>query len=101
MKLIDDLPGIAPGGRGSIPLHSIHRYANGVLQGSAHDQIWSVCSGQSGRAGAINSGGVPAKSAADALFTTTKSAESAKAMTSHGLACFYATRGIHLSQANA
>ena len=55
-----DVHVFAPGGRGNIPLHSIHRYANGVLQGSAHDQIWSVCSGQSGRAGAINSGGVPA-----------------------------------------
>jgi subtilisin family serine protease len=49
----------APGGRGGVPLSSTFRFVNGIAQGGPHDQIWSVCSGQSARMGAVNAGGVP------------------------------------------
>ena len=49
----------APGGRGGIPLSSTFRFVNGVAQGGPHDQVWSVCSGQSDRLGAVDVGGTP------------------------------------------
>jgi subtilisin family serine protease len=49
----------APGGRGGIPLSSVYRFVNKIQQGSAHDAIWSVCSGNSTNLGAANVGGVP------------------------------------------
>lgn len=52
----------APGGRGAIPLSSVFRFVNRVQQGSAHDAIWSVCSGSSTNLGALNVGGVPSGS---------------------------------------
>jgi subtilisin family serine protease len=53
----------APGGRGGIPLSSVFRFVNRIQQGTTHDAIWSVCSGNSTNLGALNVGGVPASSA--------------------------------------
>lgn len=52
----------APGGRGGIPLSEVLRFVNGVPQGTINDQIWGVCSGQSGQFGNVDAGGVPGAS---------------------------------------
>ncbi|MES2525043.1 MAG: S8 family serine peptidase [Gemmatimonadota bacterium] len=53
----------APGGRGGIPLSATYRFVNRIQQGSVHDAIWSVCSGNSPNSGAANVGGVPSGNA--------------------------------------
>jgi lantibiotic leader peptide-processing serine protease len=47
----------APGGRGNIPLSESYRRVGNTLQGLIHDNIWSVCSGQTNQTGAGNVGG--------------------------------------------
>ncbi|HYW30285.1 MAG TPA: S8 family serine peptidase [Gemmatimonas sp.] len=54
----------APGGRGGIPLSAAYRFVNRIQQGSVHDAVWSVCSGNSPNFGAANVGGVPSGNAA-------------------------------------
>ena len=61
----------APGGRGSIPLNSIYRFVNRVVQGTVNDAIWSVCSGQSTNLGSVNVGGIPSGSVS-CIGTTNK-----------------------------
>lgn len=53
----------APGGSGGAPLSEPYRIVNGVGQGrGAYDQIWGVCSSNSGQTGNGNVGGVPSGS---------------------------------------
>lgn len=58
-----DVQVFAPGGYGSVTLSEPYRLVNGVPQGrGAYDQIWGVCSSNSGQTGNGNVGGVPSGS---------------------------------------
>ncbi|MGV3708597.1 MAG: S8 family peptidase [Gemmatimonas sp.] len=61
----------APGGRGAMPLSFAYRFVNQVFQSSIHDNIWGLCSGQTGQNGAVNSAGVPSGSSS-CLGSTSK-----------------------------
>jgi subtilisin family serine protease len=63
----------APGGRGGIPYTEIYRTVGGVSQGGPNDQIWSLCSGQTGQFGNANtSGNVPSSATANCMGTTNR-----------------------------
>jgi subtilisin family serine protease len=60
----------APGGRGGIPFTELYRFHNGVPQGGPNDNIWSLCSGQTGQFGSANTpGNVPSGAASCANQT--------------------------------